>query len=810
MGALMCSSTAIYAQNFQTMAIQSGLNHDVIANGVGSANISTSIDVDGVSYAFVSRDFQLTASSTPLTYGLPANGLISSAVSSTPGLNYQLANYSGNNSLRLAAQNDTGTIAFTTPVAATKLYMLSTSGSGTSTVTAVVNFTDGTSQTFAGLSLSDWYGGSNFAIQGIGRINRNTNTLEPNSNDPRLYQTLLTIDASNQTKLIQSVAVTKTAGAGLPNVFAFSADAYSTCLAPTLQAPTAITSNSANVSWTGVSSAGISYDVYYSTTNTTPASTVTPQYPAVAGTSQTLGSLASNTNYYYWVRTNCSGSTSQSSWSFVGTFKTACGAMTSMFENFDSYGTGNIVPDCWVRNAGTGSTTITTTSPASGTRNIYQYAATGATPSTIVLPEFSNIAAGTNWLRLKARVSSATGTLKVGYVTNPTDASTFTLIQNLSLSNTSYTNSEYTVVVPSTVPANARLAIQNAVDGRSYYWDDVYWEAIPTCIKPTNVTTSAPTTSGFTVSWVAPTPAPANGYEVYYSTSNVAPTSTTVLNATNSVTSTTTTAPITGLQADTNYYIWVRSNCSATDKSAWSDYVASIRTGYCVPSSGNQNSWVSIFNSTGATTNMAYSSSTGGSGGYQNLTTTANKIANTAGSSTNIAVTVGGPTCGISIWVDWNKNFVFESSEKVYGTTSYQTSITGAIAVPAGTPPDIYRMRIGVDYNNSTPNDPCVATTRGEFIDFNFEVTGPSMATNEVSGVKKDLLIHPNPFSDVLNIADVSKVKSISVMDLSGKVVKSFEKPEASLRMSDLSSGMYLVVLNMLDGTKQTIKAIKK
>jgi hypothetical protein len=50
--------------------------------------------------------------------------------------------------------------------------MLATSGSGTSVVNAVVNFTDGSSQTFSGLSLLDWYGGSNYAIQGIGRIKK--------------------------------------------------------------------------------------------------------------------------------------------------------------------------------------------------------------------------------------------------------------------------------------------------------------------------------------------------------------------------------------------------------------------------------------------------------------------------------------------------------------------------------------------------------------------------------------------------------------------------------------------------------------
>jgi hypothetical protein len=42
-----------------------------------------------------------------------------------------------------------------------------------------------------------------------------------------------------------------------------------------------------------------------------------------------------------------------------------------MFEDFESYATGNIVPDCWARIIDTnGSQTITTTTPASGVRNI--------------------------------------------------------------------------------------------------------------------------------------------------------------------------------------------------------------------------------------------------------------------------------------------------------------------------------------------------------------------------------------------------------------------------------------------------------
>jgi len=84
------------------------------------------------------------------------------------------------------------------------------------------------------------------------------------------------------------------------------------------------------------------------------------------------------------------------------------------------------------------------------------------------------------------------------------------------------------------------------------------------------------------------------------------------------------------------------------------------------------------------------------------------------------------------------------------------------------------------------------------------------LATGETKAKDNKLKAYPNPFADVLNISDVSNVKSISVVDISGKLVKTFDKPESTLHLGGLNSGMYLVVLNMKDGSKQTIKAIKK
>ncbi|MBT2620221.1 T9SS type A sorting domain-containing protein [Chryseobacterium sp. ISL-6] len=84
------------------------------------------------------------------------------------------------------------------------------------------------------------------------------------------------------------------------------------------------------------------------------------------------------------------------------------------------------------------------------------------------------------------------------------------------------------------------------------------------------------------------------------------------------------------------------------------------------------------------------------------------------------------------------------------------------------------------------------------------------LGTNEVSNNKNNLKVYPNPFADVLNISDVSKVKSISVSDVAGRLVKTVINPSSTLQLGELKSGMYLVTLEMKDGSKQTIKTIKK
>ncbi|MDV6169826.1 Ig-like domain-containing protein [Flavobacterium sp. DG1-102-2] len=190
-----------------------GFNRDIIANGVGNASASSEIGLDEVnSRALVSLDFKATSSSPTPAYGLPANGLITSAA--TPAITYQLANYTGPNALYLTPSYVTGSINTVSSGTLSfqaqnvgKVYVLSSAAGGGSTnlpFTATVNFSDASMQVVT-LQAKDWYSGTGYAAKGIGRVNRTNNNLEGDAENPRLYENVITILDANTAKTITGI-----------------------------------------------------------------------------------------------------------------------------------------------------------------------------------------------------------------------------------------------------------------------------------------------------------------------------------------------------------------------------------------------------------------------------------------------------------------------------------------------------------------------------------------------------------------------------------------------------------------------------
>jgi hypothetical protein len=211
------------AQTTYTPVTVTGFTDDIVANGAGPASTSTTNPADqgvaGNRFAYIAPTFVSPVSGAP-TRSLPANGIINSAM--TPGLSFQLASYTGNNSLRIAGSG-AGFLSLTTPRAAQTVWVAGASGNGEpfgTPVNMTVQFTDGTSQAFVN-NVPDWFGGTGFAIQNLGRVNIDTDVYDNAVGEPRIYQFALQLLPANYGKLVQRILFTKTqpSGAAILNVF---------------------------------------------------------------------------------------------------------------------------------------------------------------------------------------------------------------------------------------------------------------------------------------------------------------------------------------------------------------------------------------------------------------------------------------------------------------------------------------------------------------------------------------------------------------------------------------------------------------
>ena len=156
-----CTSTATATGTFTTNAtytpltIASGLNQDVISNGVNTTSpmpsqSQGSTSFDGQGYGYCAQDYSYTPGSYTASTGyFPSTNILTSLL--TSGLTWKIASYTGNNcdymSLTTAAPSTTSTVTFTSPVSASNFYVLGSTvigNSGTTTVTATFQYADGT------------------------------------------------------------------------------------------------------------------------------------------------------------------------------------------------------------------------------------------------------------------------------------------------------------------------------------------------------------------------------------------------------------------------------------------------------------------------------------------------------------------------------------------------------------------------------------------------------------------------------------------------------------------------------------------
>ena len=697
---MLLSAQLTKGQNYTPLVVTSGFNEDVIAEDrPASTHTTAAVDAtsSGANNAFMSINYPSA------TVGLPANGLITTIATATPGLTFQLAAYNQNNSLKINANNGTGTLAVQTTSNLSKLYILATSGSSPSTFTGTITFTDATTQTFASQSVPDWYdqGTPAIAIRGIGRVPR-TGTENPDNNttNPKLFQVVIAIDLANQNKVIQKVDFTKTSStSGFLNIFALSGEITPTCLPPNGLGIQNLTATSVDLIWT---SGGVNnFDIKWGTRGFNVASAGT----LVTGFTNggTLSNLTADTNYDYYVRRDCGATDGVSAWAGPFQFRTGYCIPTGSSNNSDeirNFTLGSL------NNSSTASDGVNGYKDYSGTVAPAQLQAGVAYIASLTSGPGSGTHGAAIWIDYNNNLAFDANE-KIAVIGNTIGASA-------TVNFPSYT-------IPETMaPGIYRLRVQyhhnkTGADldpcAASSQYSEIEDYAVqilppPPCALPSLLTATNLTFQSADLAWNSL----GTTFDIKWGPRGFA-----VETAGTLVTGFANGSTLSNLTADTNYDYYVRRDCGTDGVTAWVGPYP-FRTGYCIPT-GSSNNADEIRNFT--LSNLSNSSDPSeGVAGYKDYSATVAPAQLEVGGSYMAFLTsgTGSGNHGAAIWIDYNNDLVFDANEKVavIGNTITANATVNfpEFTVPTTVQPAIYRLRVQYQHNKAGADlDSCTASS---------------------------------------------------------------------------------------------------
>ena len=322
-----------------------------------------------------------------------------------------------------------------------------------------------------------------------------------------------------------------------------------------------ITSSSITVHWHPATANDNAWEVAVAPYGTS-ADSVT--FDSANDTIYTAQNLNSNTRYVLYVRTDCGGGDVSSVIST--TFRTNCADFTDVpvVEDFEGYGSSSF-PACWTKISSYSTYPYTSSSAAHGGSNygLYFYMTTynSGTYSYASAPAIDpsvNISDLSVKFFMKRSNSSVNATL--GVMSDPTDTTTFTAIQNISLG----TDWEDVEIPLNNVTATGRyIAIKCERDPNgsstsgNIYLDDFSIYYTPACprIVTVNVDENTILSDGATVTWTAGPSGSSWDVQVVLAGTNPSDNDWTTVNDT--------TYTAQGLNANTEYTVYVRTNCGS-------------------------------------------------------------------------------------------------------------------------------------------------------------------------------------------------------------------------------------------------------
>ena len=333
---------------------------------------------------------------------------------------------------------------------------------------------------------------------------------------------------------------------------------------------------------------------------------------------------------------------------------------------------------------------------------------------------------------------------------------------------------------------------------------------------PTDLVASSITATGATLSWSAVTDNIAvTGYQVYKGTTLLA-------------TVTGLTYNVTGLTAATAYSFTIKAKDADGNLSGASNIVSfttlSPPPTYCASKGGSVVKEYIDYVAIGGIANT-----TGKNGGYGNFTSQTGTVA--IGTNT-IIVSAGFASAALlefwKVWIDYNKNGVFEVAELMVSTSSNSSAyLTFTFTTPTTALLGTTRMRVSM--KSGAAQTACEAFKAGEVEDYTVNVGGiPLTDTTPIevpvdapvepitygltaSSINEtlDFSMYPNPVFGMLNLKiSGDNIVDYKIFNATGQQVLSGKTSSSNIDVAKLSSGIYVFEIN--DGTKTVSKKFIK
>jgi len=320
---------------------------------------------------------------------------------------------------------------------------------------------------------------------------------------------------------------------------------------------------SVSVNWTESDASGYEI-VYEEASEDANPNSLTPI--EVTGSTKELTGLTANTVYNVWIRSTCNGGLG--AWFGPVNFKSACNPISEFVENFDTTTFPNL-PTCWTffkrgtNEFANSDISVTASNSITAPNSVFLTPGGNITLDTendviLVSPNLSTVATGTHRLKFSAK---GPGSLQVGTIDGTTQTATFTSLETVAITNT---YEEYIVDFSGYQGTDTYfgLRINNAAAYTYTYLENVRWEIAPLCPDVSEIVLESVSPNSATISWQD------GGAETDWEIVYGDPATTNPSQLTPIVSSDASTKEIPGLEANTSYAAWVRSDCG-TDKGAW-------------------------------------------------------------------------------------------------------------------------------------------------------------------------------------------------------------------------------------------------